>query len=124
MKTRMLIGIRGSFQAGKDTLGDLIIEELKDRCIPAAKKSFAFNLKQATALVFGIDPDYVMTEEFKKGDTHVNRLDTPGQPGDEKMTGRQLLQFFGSEICRSMDYNCWARGPVTYFKQNDRDHHP
>lgn len=119
--TKALVGIRGALQAGKDTTGQFLIQQLGSADYKVERKSFADNLKEAVALIFGFHPNYVFSDHFKTGSTNVTRLEVPGEQGVKKLTGRELLQFFGTEICRSMDYNCWARGPINHFKQNDVD---
>ncbi len=33
------------------------------------------------------------------------------------MTGRELMQTFGTNICRSLYYDCWARGTFNSIKR-------
>jgi hypothetical protein len=142
----LYIGIRGAKQAGKDTLGSslniaLITSDLVPH-IRLALASFSQNLKDAVALVFGFDPVLVHSEDFKKMLTHVHPIELSSTEyetdddgnivgvdhywhsvarwgnKDKFMTGREVLQRFGSDVCRILDSDCWARAP---FIEIERD---
>jgi hypothetical protein len=80
------------------------------------QRSFASNLRDVVAQIFGFDAEFVYTDDFKEMTTHVK------DPADgTPMTGRRLLQYFGTDIGRAMDENCWARGPLTWFTLENAD---
>lgn len=88
--------------------------------------SFADPLKEFLISVFGLDPTQCYgTDEQKNILTKVQwvnlphcveaveklyREARPNQPVDlfNYMSGRELMQIFGSNICRKMYNNCWA----------------
>jgi hypothetical protein len=37
------------------------------------------------------------------------------------MTGREVMQVFGTDICRRIDTNCWARGLYNIIKNEGYD---
>jgi hypothetical protein len=73
--------------------------------------------------VFGIDPVCVYgTDEDKNKKTHIKWKDMckflpPRQISeikkagkyDDYMTGREFLQYFGTNVCRALDDECWTR---------------
>lgn len=83
--------------------------------------SFADQLKAACAQIFGIDPELFKTDAGKNTETHIKwenfmaLLDAPtkkklkaeGIGGN--MTVRQVLQYFGTQVCRKIDDDCWVR---------------
>jgi len=109
-----IIGIRGALQSGKNTVAN-ILSECFDIRFYVEQRSFAANLRLAVSMIFGVDTDDEVYEDFKKSETHVMNLYAAGEC--DLLSGRELLQFFGTEICRTMDPDCWARGPITYFKK-------
>lgn len=82
-----LIGITGLARSGKDTIGDMLQQEMNYR-----KRAFAYHLKRAFAEAFGLTIEYVMTDENKD-------LPMPGWP---EFTLRQGLQRFGTECMRNV----------------------
>ena len=84
--------------------------------------SFADQLKAACSNIFGIDPMLYLTDEGKNSETHIKWDDFSGflkadirkKLKDENklqgnMTVRQLLQYFGTDVCRKIDDDCWVR---------------
>lgn len=93
--------------------------------------NFADSLKQALMVIFGIEYEQLFgTNEQKNSLTKLKWEDMPGvytnpiysekeinyfennlklqckQPG--YMTARQVMQYFGTEVCRKMYDDCWA----------------
>lgn len=96
---------------------------LRDCVHPHVKLyAFADMLKIAVATLFGVPLEYSNgTEEDKNRLTDVNWKDmyalmTPVVKGqikkegklDKKMTVRELLQFFGTNVCRKIYDSCWV----------------
>lgn len=84
--------------------------------------SFADSLKMSVSVIFGIDPELYKTNEGKQTLTHitwksVSRFLTPQvakrvkEEGklERNLTVRELLEYFGTHICRHMDDDCWVR---------------
>jgi len=116
------IGVRGAKRSGKDTFTNYLVSELVIHLISRSivRTSFAKNLRLAVAQIFGFDPEFVFSDEFKPFVTHVYPLPGRHMFDEEKpLTGRELLQYFGSEVCREMDNDCWARAP---FTEVEREH--
>ena len=111
-----IIGIRGFFQSGKDTVAEILEElfDIDDR-YDVDIYSFANNLREAIALIFGFDIKYVFSESFKTDKHNVHVIGLPGT----RMSGRELLQYFGTQICRNMDMDCWSRSCINRIDPGD-----
>lgn len=89
--------------------------------------SFADPLKKFCIEVLGLDvaqcygtdddknsPTHIlwdnMPEEIRKKYTRPRRGSGRKKPPTGNMTAREVMQVFGTEICRKLDPNCWARG--------------
>lgn len=96
-----------------------------ERVWPTVRKfSFADKLKLAVHQIFGISPELMYgTEEQKNSKTHMVLSDLFGlidvctintlrktMKDNEPLSIRQVLQFFGTNICRKMDDKCWING--------------
>jgi hypothetical protein len=84
--------------------------------------SFADQLKAACTNIFGIDPMLYLTDAGKNTETHIKwddfapllRSDVRKKLKEEgklqgNMTVRQVLQYFGTDVCRKLDDDCWVR---------------
>lgn len=108
------IGVRGAKRAGKDLFTTFLFNSLSERFYnrPVVRTSFAKNLRKAVALIFGFSEEFVFSDDFKPFVTEIHALRGDHLFNHKKpLTGRELLQYFGSEICREMDNDCWARAP-------------
>jgi len=110
-----IIGIRGFFQSGKDTVASMLEDLFDQDGYDVDTRSFAYNLRVAIMKIFGFSYKYVFSEKFK---TDWHNISPIGQPG-RKMTGRELLQYFGTEICRVMDSDCWTRSCINEIYYDD-----
>lgn len=95
---------------------------------PTVRKfSFADNLKFATHKIFGIPLQLLYgSDEDKNSITHIKLSDLYGlisinilnnlkktMSADDFLSVRQILQLFGTNICRKMDDKCWVRGLIS-----------
>jgi hypothetical protein len=101
-----IIGLAGAAGSGKDTVAGFALEWCEERGLKAERLAFADPLKVSAAACFGIpaheaiewcnwlkQPGAFVTAESLEGKN--------GAPGDgirwKRVSGRQLLQFFGTE---------------------------
>jgi hypothetical protein len=126
MSTKVVI-ISGKKQAGKDTACDTLMSSLKP-VVSCTKYSFADPLKQFLINVFGLtwaqcygtdadknSPSRVKWEDLPlDGFKKIDLMKSAGTPTfadtEQFLTARQLMQIFGSDICRKMYPDCWALG--------------
>jgi len=85
--------------------------------------AFADALKNIAVTILGIDPTCVYgSDEDKNKKTHISwksmcsflaprQINTIKKGGkfDDLMTGRELLQYLGTNVFRVLDNNCWHR---------------
>ena len=76
------------------------------------KYSFAAPLKEIATGLFGLRPEQCYgTDEEKNTLTGIRWGDLPTsnkKPKNKKMTAREFLQYFGTDVCRSMYENVWV----------------
>jgi len=85
--------------------------------------SFAEKLKQMSIDVLGLQENQVFgTDKEKNMPTHLKWEDMPGEAAKLKspgsMTGREVLQYLGTDIFRSMYKNVWVNACLRQI-QND-----
>jgi len=109
-----------------DTEDPNILKFMKDNFWGRVKHfSFATELKDAIIKLFSIDRKCLYgTNEDKNKETHIlwdnvfpllsesRRKDLSKNAG-KKMTGRHLMQIFGTDICRTIDEACHIRSAFT-----------
>lgn len=89
-----LIGIHGKARSGKDTMANFLVENHG-----FTKMAFADPIKWAVSSAFGIPVNEVYSDEFKEMTHPV-----------WGMTGRQILQLFGTEAMReTFGTHFWVR---------------
>lgn len=102
---RKIIGITGSQGNGKDSIGDILVDNLPNW----EKMSFASHLKDVASLLFGFD------RKMLAGETPEDRAirEQPDKFWSEKMgkdfTPRYALQFLGTNLLRNQLHpNIWV----------------
>lgn len=127
-----IIGLTGAAGSGKDTACGFALEWCEEQGINAERLAFADPLKVSAAAAFGIAPDDALDfcNWLKQPGVFVSaeRLegsagDVPGVAGSnikgKRVTGRQLLQFYGTEAHRDVfGTNFWVE--VTERKIGER----
>lgn len=97
----MLIGINGFKGAGKDTVGDHLVQKYGFK-----KASFAALLKQSAAALFDIEPE--LWDEWKNTNAVIALFDSDGNEHNV-LTARQFLQRYGTESHRDVfGYDFWV----------------
>lgn len=142
----MIIGITGKAQSGKDTackivqlvdyyrylLGDeerlkiseedFVLENLNNGTIFIGsrweKHAFADKLKECASIILGVPRFMFESGEFKESFTSLPLSNKEGEP----MTNREFLQYFGTEVGRSIDKDLWIKA-LMYSYGRDKESH-
>jgi Deoxynucleotide monophosphate kinase len=106
-----IIALTGAAGSGKDTVCGFALEWCEEKGINAERLAFADPLKVSAAAAFGIDPSEALefcnwlkqpgvfvTAERLEG----SALDMPGGAKGKRISGRQFLQFYGTEAHRDV----------------------
>ena len=95
--------------------------------------SFATQFKDALSKIFSIDRNcFYGTNDQKNQETHIEwnnilpllspkRFEELKHNAGKKVTGRQLMQVFGTDICRAIDEPCHIRAAFQAAKEADPD---
>ena len=84
------------------------ISQLLESFRPCKIYAFANVLKEFAVDVLGLEYNQVYgTNEEKNSPTHLLWENMPTGNNKGPMTGREILQYFGSDICRKMYENIW-----------------
>ena len=84
------------------------ISQLLESFRPCKIYAFADVLKEFAVDVLGLEYNQVYgTNEEKNSPTHLLWENMPTGNNKGPMTGREVLQYFGSDICRKMYENIW-----------------
>jgi hypothetical protein len=100
--------------------------------------SFADPLKKFCTDVLGLDHEQCYgADKTKNSQTHIRWESMPEEirakysrprrgvggilPAKGNMTAREVMQVFGSDICRKLDTNCWARGTYSSISNDNYD---
>jgi hypothetical protein len=102
--------------------------------------SFADPLKKFISTTFGLDLHLMYgTDDDKNTQTHIDwesipddirnkeeycrpkRGDGKISPPSGKMTVREVMQIFGTDVCRKLDENCWSRSLFNQIKNDGYD---
>ena len=120
MSKPLYIVIGGRKQTGKNTVASYLKELFESNGKAVTITSFAEPLKRFCNDIFGIPLEDMETEIGKKKTTHLKWEDLNWYCLNEDgyvnktgpMTVREILQYFGSNICRNrFYYNIWAEAP-------------
>lgn len=106
-----LIAFNAPKGGGKDTLCRVMKEEL-----PFEVRRFAFadELKTEVAEKYGLDLEFMLYGTSEEKDTKVSTLmwgdmdEKFKHNWDALMTYREVLQYYGTEICRELDKDIWV----------------
>lgn len=138
----MIIGITGKAQSGKDTAcrivqlintvdydcaclegeGEKYILDNVDSILPMTcmweKHAFADKLKECASTILGVPRFMFESGEFKESFTSLPLSNKEGEP----MTNREFLQYFGTEVGRSIDKDLWIKA-LMYSYSRDKESH-
>lgn len=138
----MIIGITGKAQSGKDTAcrivqlintvdydcacsegeGEKYILDNVDNILPITcmweKHAFADKLKECASIILGVPRFMFESGEFKESFTSLPLSNKEGEP----MTNREFLQYFGTEVGRSIDKDLWIKA-LMYSHGRDKESH-
>lgn len=138
----MIIGITGKAQSGKDTAcrivqlintvdydcacsegeGEKYILDNVDNILPMTcmweKHAFADKLKECASIILGVPRFMFESGEFKESFTSLPLSNKEGEP----MTNREFLQYFGTEVGRSIDRDLWVKA-LMYSYGRDKESH-
>ena len=108
---KIIIGILGFKQSGKDTIGNFLVEKYNFR-----KTAFAHNLKKAVSIIFDIPEELCFgSEEDKNQLTRVKWSDLQDiEYKDPKidlqfLSVREVLKLFATEVCRAKIPDIWTK---------------
>lgn len=82
--------------------------------------SFADTLKEFCVNVFGLQENQVWgTNDEKNTLTSLLWVDMPGYTGEKtgNMTGREVLQYFGTNVCRHIKSDCWVYATINKIQR-------
>jgi len=84
--------------------------------------AFADVLKEFAVDVLGLQHNQVYgTNEEKNSPTHLLWENMPTGNNKGPMTGREVLQYFGSDICRKMYENIWFDACIRRIRKDNPD---
>ena len=84
--------------------------------------AFADVLKEFAVDVLGLEHNQVYgTNEEKNSPTHLLWENMPTGNNKGPMTGREVLQYFGSDICRKMYENIWFDACIRRIRKDNPD---
>ena len=95
------------------------ISQLLENFGPCKIYAFADVLKEFAIDVLGLEHNQVYgTNEEKNSPTHLLWENMPTGNNKGPMTGREVLQYFGSDICRKMYENIWFDACIRRIKKD------
>lgn len=115
-----VIGIAGPKGSGKTTLANYIAHR-EHALGPVTLVAFADPLKEFLRDAFGLSAAHLWGSEEQKNELSpilwsnfpkVGPMCVPGFLGsnvNKQMTYREVMQYFGTDIMRSIDPDCWVR---------------
>jgi hypothetical protein len=100
----MIVALSGKMRCGKTTLATELL-----KLVPGMKMSFADPVREEVAALLGVGHSVVQSTFFKSANFVI---------GNRIMTGREVLQWWGTEIRRAADPDYW----VNKLKDHIREH--
>lgn len=137
MKQTKIILVTGKAQAGKSTSCDFLENHIKYLGYSCKTFNFADPLKEFCINVLGLDELGVYgPNENKNKSSHIMWRDLPidkeisasrlleKDPDDMSpyLTNREVLQIFGTEICRKMYPDCWVLATLNQIYDENPDY--
>ena len=96
------------------------ISQLLESFRPCKIYAFADVLKEFSVDVLGLEYNQVYgTNEEKNSPTHLLWENMPTGNNKGPMTGREILQYFGSDICRKMYENIWFDACIRRIRKDN-----
>ena len=96
------------------------ISQLLENFNPCKIYAFADVLKEFAVDVLGLEHNQVYgTNEEKNSPTHLLWENMPTGNNKGPMTGREVLQYFGSDICRKMYENIWFDACIRRIRKDN-----
>lgn len=123
----MIIGLTGKLMSGKDTVYGFIQEWAKKNGREAERDAFADRLKLSAGRALGYKEDEIQWMNDLKQDGSKIIIQIPEQHGyyyTHEITGREYLQYYGTEAHRDVfDTDFWVDAvlPFSGVKYNGRD---
>jgi len=126
-----VILLTGKAQSGKDTSCDYIICKLTENGRVARKYSFADPLKEFLMKVFGCTYNQMYGSNADKDTfTKIRWENLPKlpewyaevSPKGLFLTARQLMQYFGTEIIRTMYESAWVQATIQKIQDESVDY--
>jgi hypothetical protein len=113
----MIIGICGFIGSGKDTIADYLANVRQFRRI-----SFAGTLKDAVSAVFGWDRELLEGRTQQSRAWREQRDQWWSQRLDREITPRQVLQQWGTEVCRQNYHDeIWVASVENRLRNRDEN---
>ena len=107
----LIVGISGKAQTGKDTIARMCSNILIEKGYTTSFYSFAYRLKRAAMLIFNLSEEDVFTSKGKKKVLpHFNNI-----------TVREILQKFGTEVCRNIHKDIWVWNTMNDIEKGTTD---
>lgn len=110
----LMVAMAGKKQSGKNTVCQYLLDNRASIWWPGVKVevfSLAGAIKEICVDILGLEPRLVYgSNDDKETLTDYCWQDMPGYHGPRgRMTARQLMQYLGTEIFRSMDDSIWVK---------------
>ena len=82
------------------------------------KHAFADKLKECASTILGVPRFMFESGKFKESFTSLPLSNKEGEP----MTNREFLQYFGTEVGRSIDKDLWIKALMYSYGHNNKNH--
>lgn len=96
-----IIGLSGKQQSGKDTVKNFLSKKLREEGVDIYERNFADSLKEMVLELF-VPIHWGLTVEALSLDENKRMVLPCGK------TIREVLQWFGTDICRALYRDCWV----------------